>query len=236
MATIKHKFVSPKTDGSDNSLVRPTNWNADHDFLSTGDGVVIGRATGAGAGALQELPMGALLPTGIILPFGGSTAPAGFLLCNGALLLRTDYPALFTAIGVAFNPAVDGSHFNLPDLRGRVPCGVDGGTGRISNVVANIIGSVGGQQQAQAGVYGYVDASGSASVSGTVSGVLTGTASAGAGSGAGSSFLATSTYYMSGSMSGSASVSGSIRNDGNNLTSTINTVQPTLAINYVIKT
>lgn len=34
---IKHSFVSPKSDGGDTTLVRPSNWNADHegspDFL-----------------------------------------------------------------------------------------------------------------------------------------------------------------------------------------------------------
>lgn len=29
--TIKHSFVSQKSDGSDDTLVRPSNWNADHD-------------------------------------------------------------------------------------------------------------------------------------------------------------------------------------------------------------
>jgi len=27
---IKHAFVSPKSDGADDTLVRPSNWNADH--------------------------------------------------------------------------------------------------------------------------------------------------------------------------------------------------------------
>ena len=34
---VKHNFVSPKADGGDTTLVRPSNWNADHegspDFL-----------------------------------------------------------------------------------------------------------------------------------------------------------------------------------------------------------
>lgn len=32
MATIKHKYISAKADGGDTSLVRPVNWNADHDI------------------------------------------------------------------------------------------------------------------------------------------------------------------------------------------------------------
>lgn len=30
---IKHKFVSARSDGGDTSLVRPSNWNADHDHV-----------------------------------------------------------------------------------------------------------------------------------------------------------------------------------------------------------
>ena len=39
------------------------------------------------------------IPTGVILPFGGSTVPEGFLLCNGAAISRTTYAKLFAAIG-----------------------------------------------------------------------------------------------------------------------------------------
>lgn len=30
---IKHAFVNPKADGGDATIVRPSNWNADHDGL-----------------------------------------------------------------------------------------------------------------------------------------------------------------------------------------------------------
>lgn len=51
-------------------------------------------------------------------------APAGWLLCQGQSLLRSDYPRLFAAISTAYG-AVDSTHFNVPDLRGRVPVGID---------------------------------------------------------------------------------------------------------------
>lgn len=54
-----------------------------------------------------------LVPTGAVLDFAGSTAPTGFLLCDGSSYLRTDFPALFAVIGTAFG-AVDGTHFNVP--------------------------------------------------------------------------------------------------------------------------
>ena len=39
------------------------------------------------------------LPAGIITQYGGATAPAGWLLCDGKNYLPDDYPALFRAIG-----------------------------------------------------------------------------------------------------------------------------------------
>jgi microcystin-dependent protein len=62
------------------------------------------------------------LPTGIILPYGGATAPSGWLLCDGTSYLRADYPNLFAIIGVLFGSA-DGTHFNIPDMRGNMPIG-----------------------------------------------------------------------------------------------------------------
>ena len=56
-------------------------------------------------------------PVGTISMFGGSTAPAGWLLADGTSLLRTDYPALFAAIGVTYG-SVDATHFTLPNTKG----------------------------------------------------------------------------------------------------------------------
>jgi microcystin-dependent protein len=63
-------------------------------------------------------------PTGVVYPFAGSIAniPTGYLLCNGASLLRADYPALFSAIGVVYG-AADGTHFSLPDFRDKMLVG-----------------------------------------------------------------------------------------------------------------
>jgi microcystin-dependent protein len=50
--------------------------------------------------------------------FARSTAPAGFLKANGALVSRTTYAALFTAIGTTFGAGDGSTTFALPDLRG----------------------------------------------------------------------------------------------------------------------
>lgn len=82
--------------------------------------------------------------TGTILDFAGSTAPNGWLLCYGQSLLRTDYPTLFDKIGTTYG-AVDGTHFNLPDCRGRVHAGKDdmGGTAasRLTNAGSGVTGT-----------------------------------------------------------------------------------------------
>ena len=57
-------------------------------------------------------------PIGSILPFGGTTAPNGFFLCQGQALSRTDYKDLFDVIGTSFGIGDGSTTFNLPDLRG----------------------------------------------------------------------------------------------------------------------
>jgi microcystin-dependent protein len=70
---------------------------------------------------------GDAIPAGVMVAFAGSSAPADWLLCDGSSLLRTTYPDLFAAIGTAFG-AVDGTHFNVPDTRGRFLVGIDAAT------------------------------------------------------------------------------------------------------------
>ena len=59
------------------------------------------------------------VPTGTILPFAGTTVPTGFLLCNGALVSRTTYAALYAAIGTKWGSGDGSTTFKLPDLRKR---------------------------------------------------------------------------------------------------------------------
>ena len=66
-----------------------------------------------------------IIPTGMISPFGGPSAPDGFLLCDGSPVSRTEYADLFAVIGDAYGVGDGSSTFNLPDLQGRVPVGLD---------------------------------------------------------------------------------------------------------------
>jgi len=64
------------------------------------------------------------LPTGAILPYCAAAAPTGFVLCDGASLLRASYAALFAVIGTTYG-SVDGTHFNVPDCQGMSLYGKD---------------------------------------------------------------------------------------------------------------
>lgn len=76
---------------------------------NTGDPGPAGPATGA--------------PPGTIFPYGGDTAPAGYLLCNGLEVNAAGYPDLYAVVGNKFGGAYP--KFKVPDLRGRVPVGKD---------------------------------------------------------------------------------------------------------------
>lgn len=103
-----------------------------------------------------------LVPTGVIVPFAGSIAPSGWLLCDGSEKPRLSYAALDAVITTTYSGGsyTDGSggtgtsHFRVPDLRGRVIAGKDdmGGTAASrmtsagSGVDGTNIGASGGAQ------------------------------------------------------------------------------------------
>ena len=70
-----------------------------------------------------------MVPSGTVLYFAGSSAPAGWLKANGAAVSRTAYAALFAAIGTPYGAGDGRSTFNLPDLRGEFIRGWDDGRG-----------------------------------------------------------------------------------------------------------
>lgn len=84
------------------------------------------------------------VPAGVIMAYGGTVAPEGWDLCDGSSKLRAGaYAALFAVIGTAYG-AADGTHFNLPDFRGRFLRGVDGGAGRDPDTLTRIAMNAGG--------------------------------------------------------------------------------------------
>lgn len=86
------------------------------------------------AAELGQTIIDSLEPTmdliGLVFPFAGpgTDVPEGALLCDGASYLRTNLPDLFAVIGTTYG-AADGTHFNVPDLRGLTVIGVGTGSG-----------------------------------------------------------------------------------------------------------
>jgi microcystin-dependent protein len=67
------------------------------------------------------------VPASAIMSFACSTAPSGWLECNGDAVSRTTYADLFAAIGTTFGSGNNTTTFNLPDLRGEFIRGWDHG-------------------------------------------------------------------------------------------------------------
>jgi len=76
-------------------------------------------------------------PTASLLAYAGSTAPAGWLLCGGQAVSRTTYATLFGIIGTTYGAGDGSTTFNVPDLRGRVVAGVDNMGGAAANRLTN---------------------------------------------------------------------------------------------------
>lgn len=54
-------------------------------------------------------------PLGAIVPYGGDTAPTGYLLCDGSAVSRTTYSDLYAVIGTKYGEGDGSTTFNLPD-------------------------------------------------------------------------------------------------------------------------
>lgn len=73
---------------------------------------------------------GNAVETGTITAYGGTSAPTGWLLCDGSAVSRSTEAALFAVIGTAYGIGDGSTTFNLPDYRQRFPMGkADSGTG-----------------------------------------------------------------------------------------------------------
>lgn len=69
---------------------------------------------------VDDQPLSAPVPVGMIVAYAGVNAPAGWLLCDGASYRKSRYPALAGVLGATGT----GGEFMVPDLRGRFLMGV----------------------------------------------------------------------------------------------------------------
>ena len=127
--------VVPMTETQRNNLTGDDLWTNRMIFNTTT--TRINRYTGSGWTDLSsEAP-------GIVKMFAGASAPAGHVLCNGAVVSRTGiYSALFAIIGTTYNTTGESStEFRLPNLKGKVVVGVDAGQAEF-----NVLGETGGEK------------------------------------------------------------------------------------------
>lgn len=78
--SLKHKFTSAKADPSDATLIKPSNWNDEHDLSASANAVLIGTGTGTtelATGTAGRGVLGAETTADINTALGGALVPAG---------------------------------------------------------------------------------------------------------------------------------------------------------------
>lgn len=140
-----------------------TNNSSNQDYTNNADGFTLGGGTtkrkvtvtgadmtltGSGTNTYtmpssSDTLLGVASFTGVVVDYAGSSAPTGWLLCDGSAVSRTTYANLFAAIGTTWGAGDGSTTFNLPNLARRVTVG-SGGTG--SSTLANTLGSTGGEE------------------------------------------------------------------------------------------
>ena len=79
------------------------------------------------------------LPVGTVQPFLGLTPPLGYLVCQGQLVSKVEYPELYGICGSTFGTETD-THFYLPDLRGKTIAGYDSSDATM-NTIGKLLGN-----------------------------------------------------------------------------------------------
>jgi microcystin-dependent protein len=113
--------------------------------------VLVGNGPGADTG-YAFLPPG--IPAGAVMPFAGADAPDGWLFAAGQAVSRAAYAALFSVLGTTYGAGDGSTTFNVPDLRGRVAAGRDNMNGTAANrltaggagIAGTTLGAAGGTE------------------------------------------------------------------------------------------
>jgi len=186
---------------------------------------------GSGQLGWSSIVIPAAFASGMVMPFAGTSAPSGWLLTYGQAVSRTTYAELFSAIGTTYGSGDGSTTFNLPDLRGRAVAGQDDMGGSSANRLTNQSGGLDGDTLGATG--------------GAETHTLTTSQMPSHSHTLGSNAKISTTFNTSGantavrrdSLSGSALdsfISGSTEAAGGGAAH--NNVQPTIILNYIIKT
>jgi microcystin-dependent protein len=110
------------------------------------------------AAKLDSAAVSVLMPTGAILPYAGISLPgvAGdWLYCDGSEYNREISPGvstpLFLALGLTYGVGDGSTTFNIPDLRGRVIAGQDDMGGTSANRLTGQSGGLNGDNLGETG-------------------------------------------------------------------------------------
>lgn len=104
--------------------------------------VTEGQLISDGTAVWKVKKIGSEVPAGTMQMFAGNTIPAGWLLCDGSAVSRTDYAKLFSAIGTIYGKGNGNTTFNLPNAIDRVVQGAaTAGTYKAAGL-PNIEGSI----------------------------------------------------------------------------------------------
>ena len=92
-----------------------------------------------------------VFPAGMVSPYAGSSAPTGWLMCDGSNVSRSTYATLFSAIGTTHGSGDGSSTFGIPDIRGRVVAGRESSSTLLTTAVngdldGGTLGDTGGSQ------------------------------------------------------------------------------------------
>jgi microcystin-dependent protein len=88
----------------------------------------------------ENLFPGLLVPVGVVLAYGSSNAPTGWLSCDGQAVSREDYMHLFSVVGTTYGVGDGSTTFNLPNLSGRTIVGQGSGAGLTSRTMGAMSG------------------------------------------------------------------------------------------------
>lgn len=189
--------------------------------------------TGADTTTNKTIDVNSLTPSGVVVPYAGTSSPDGWIICDGRSLATANYPNLFQAIQYTYGGS--GDNFNIPDLRGRVAAGKNNmGTQGDANLITtsgagfngDTLGATGGAQS----VTLTHEQSGLPAHTHTITGHQRN-----ADSNVNATYLDVNTDSRSTSANFTTSSAGGGSTTANDASEAHNNVQPTIILYYIIK-